>query len=210
VSPDGLFSTYEALFGYPFDFAQDPLLAPDMQQPVMQLPFENGKLWAFTGGPHGGWSSGSAWAALDFAPPGEALGCVQSDEWVTAVADGMIMRAGDGAVIQDLDEDGNEGTGWVVLYMHIESRDRVQPGTRLKAGDRIGHPSCEGGVSDGTHVHLARRYNGEWIAADQSIPFVLDGWVSSGAGAEYDGYLQQNGRVVEAYAGRSEINQIER
>jgi hypothetical protein len=31
----------------------------------------------------------------------------------------------------------------VVLYMHIESRDRVEPGTFLRAGERVGHPSCE-------------------------------------------------------------------
>jgi LasA protease len=97
-----------------------------------------------------------------------------------------------------------------VLYMHIETRDRVQPGTRLQAGEHIGHPSCEGGVSTGTHVHLARRYNGEWIPADQFIPFNLDGWISSGTGTEYDGYLTRNGVSIEAYAGRSANNGIER
>ena len=59
----------------------------------MQLPFEKGTTWSFTGGPHGGWDSGSAWAALDFAPPGEPAGCVSSDAWVVAVADGLILRA---------------------------------------------------------------------------------------------------------------------
>ncbi len=100
-------------------------------------------------------------------PEGKGLGCVQSDLWVVAVADGLIIRADQGRVIQDLDGDGNEGTGWIVLYMHIEGRDRVQAGTYVKAGERIGHPSCEGGYSTGTHFHLARRYNGEWIPADQ-------------------------------------------
>ncbi len=216
VSEGGLFETYTALFGYPFDYAVEPLRPADLQQPGFQLPFEPGKEWSFTGGPHGGWADGSAWAALDFAPPGEALGCVISDEWVTAVADGPIVRAADGAVIQDLDisaaaADGLEQTGWTVLYMHIDTRQRVKPGEYLKAGERIGHPSCEGGVSNGTHVHLARKYNGEWISADQAeLAFVLDGWVSSGAGKEYDGYLTRNGAKIEAYEGREAINQIER
>jgi hypothetical protein len=35
----------------------------------------------------------------------------------------------------------------------------------VKTGDRIGHPSCEGGAANATHVHIARRYNGEWIPA---------------------------------------------
>ncbi len=210
VTQEGLFAVYNALFGYPFDYAFDPVVPINLNQPVMQLPFEPGVVWSFTGGPHGAWGDGSAWAALDFGPPGEALGCVPSEAWVSAVADGMILRAGDGAVIQDLDGDGLEQTGWVLLYMHVEQRDRVAPGTFVKAGDRIGHPSCEGGVSSGTHLHVARRYNGEWISADQDIPFVLDGWVSSGLGKEYDGHLNRGGKKIEAYAGNSEINEVQR
>jgi len=210
VSQDGLFSTYNGLFGYPFDYTIEPILPSELAQPTMQLPFESGVTWSFTGGPHGGWGDGSAWAALDFGPPGEALGCVQSDAWVVTVADGLILRVENGAVIQDLDGDGFEQTGWVVLYMHIETRDRVKSGTFLKAGERIGHPSCEGGISNGTHVHLARRYNGEWIPADQDIPFVLDGWVSSGTGTEYDGYLTIGDISIEAYAGKSLENGIQR
>jgi hypothetical protein len=65
-------------------------------------------------------------------------------------------------------------------------------------------------VSTGTHLHLARRYNGEWITADQGLPFVLDGWVSMGQGSEYDGYLIKNGKTVEAWEGRDPINAIRR
>ena len=210
VSQDGLFKVYFERFGYPFDYSFDPLLPVPLKQPAMQLPFEPGLLWAYTGGPHGGWGSGSAWAGLDFAPPGEALGCVQSDAWVVAVADGLIVRSDRGAVVQDLDGDGFEQTGWSVLYMHIETRHRVQQGTYLRAGERIGHPSCEGGISSGTHVHVARRYNGEWIPADQQTPFVLDGWVSRGTGTEYDGYLVRGGESLEAWEGYFPENQIQR
>ena len=80
----------------------------------------------------------------------------------------------------------------------------------LEAGDHIGHPSCEGGVSSGTHVHVARKYNGEWIYADRLIPFVMDGWVASGTGTEYDGYLKRAGQELEAYAGISPDNGIQR
>jgi hypothetical protein len=96
------------------------------------------------------------------------------------------------------------------LFHAYESRDRVQPGTYLQAGERIGHPSCEGGFSSGTHVHLARRYNGEWISADQTLPFILDGWVSRGGGNEYDGFLQLDDIIIEAIEGYFPENTIRR
>ena len=211
VSQLGFFQTYNLLFGYPFDYDIPSHIPQSLIQPPMQLPFTSGAAWSFTGGPHGGWDNGSAWAALDFAPPGEAAGCAQSEAWVVAVADGLILRAEDGAVIQDLDNDGYEQTGWNVLYMHIETRDRVKFGTYVYAGEAIGHPSCEGGISNATHLHLARRYNGEWISADGNLPFNLDGWVSSGNGVLYDGWLTRGTIVLQAEEGVFDgVNQISR
>jgi len=210
VSEQGVYSSFQTLFGSPFDWAIEPLIPPDLAQPTMQLPFKDGVAWTFTGGPHGGYDNGSAWAAIDFAPPKEKLGCVQSNEWVVAMADGVIVRSENGIVVQDLDGDGNEGTGWSILYMHIETRKRVLLDTYVRAGERIGHPSCEGGYSTGTHVHLARRYNGEWIGADQSIPFVLDGWVSGGEGILYEGTLTKGNKVVEPCQCRDPEHTIQR
>ncbi len=208
VSEEGVYRTFTDFFGIPFDLAIEPLIPADLSQPELALPFEPGTLWSFTSGPHAGWGEGSAWAALDFAPPGEELGCFSSDEWVTAVADGLIVRSGGGAVVLDLDGDGLEQTGWTILYMHIETRDRIAEGTRVESGERIGHPSCEGGFSNGTHVHIARRFNGEWISADTDIPLVLGGWVSAGDGEEYSGTLTKDGVVVYSWNGRVDENQI--
>jgi murein DD-endopeptidase MepM/ murein hydrolase activator NlpD len=210
VSETGLFTTYGNFFGYPFDYAVEPLVPAGILQPKMQLPFEKGVDWAFTGGPHGGWGDGSAWAALDFAPPDETLGCGQSDLWVVAIADGLVVRSRNGEVVQDLDGDGFEQTGWTILYLHMETRDRVAEGTMLKAGQHIGHPSCEGGYAPALHLHLARRYNGVWIPADQTLPFALDGWASRGTGIEYDGYLERNGKNVVAWDGVIQTNIIQR
>ncbi|MCJ7435449.1 MAG: M23 family metallopeptidase, partial [Anaerolineales bacterium] len=187
----------------------EPLIPADIVQPKMQLPFDNGVAWAFTGGPHGGWDAGSAWGALDFGPLG-TVGCAPSLDWAAAVADGLIVRAFNGAVIQDLDNDGFEQTGWTVLYMHIDSYERVESGMYLFAGEHVGHVSCEGGVSNATHLHVARKYNGEWIAADGSLPFILDGWVSSGSGDEYDGFLTRGSQIIEAWDGVNDLNQITR
>jgi LasA protease len=211
VGKTGLFSTYSAMFGYPFDWAIEPFLPVTLSQPTLTLPFAAGEIWQFTGGPHGGWDVGSGWAAIDFAPPGEPIGCGSTDAWVTAVADGLILRSKNGAVVEDLDGDGLEQTGWTILYLHIETRDRVEAGQRVKTGDRIGHPSCEGGEANATHLHIARRYNGMWIAANDSrLPFVMDGYVASGNDTEYDGWLTRNGTVIEAWDGRNPINEIQR
>ncbi|CAG1016108.1 N-acetylmuramoyl-L-alanine amidase XlyA [Anaerolineales bacterium] len=210
VSGTGLFLTYYVFFGNPFDYAIEPLIPPSVTQPPMYFPFHKGETWYFTGGPHGGWDSGSAWASLDFAPPGDNGSCLASPLWVTAMADGLVLRASNGALIQDLDNDGYEQTGWVILYMHIAEDGRVEPGEYVYAGERIGHPSCEGGVSNATHVHIARKYSGEWIAAGGPMPFNLDGWIASAGSVEYDGYLTRGGQTIEAWDGANEINQVYR
>lgn len=208
VSERGVYYTYFRLFGDPFARAVEPVVPDDLLQPPMLLPFEEGVVWYFSGGPHAGWGDGSGWAALDFAPPEELPGCLMADSWVTAVAGGLVTYSNTGTVVLDLDGDGHDQTGWSVLYLHIDSFERVKAGTRVEAGARIGHASCEGGVSNGTHVHLARRYNGEWIAADRHLPFNLEGWISQGTGSEYNGILIRNEDIVEAWDRRREENRI--
>ncbi|KXK13743.1 MAG: putative peptidase [Chloroflexi bacterium OLB14] len=209
VNASGVIVTYFVFFGNPFNFSVEPLIPATLSQPQMQLPFSIGESWYFTGGPHGGWDSGSAWAALDFAPPDNTDGhCGVSPNWVTAMADGLIISANNGRVLQDLDNDGYEQTGWVILYMHVSSEERVQANEYIFTNEKIGHPSCEGGISNATHLHVARKYNGEWISADGSMPFNLSGWVSSGDIYEYDGFLTRNNQTIEAWDSANEFNLI--
>jgi murein DD-endopeptidase MepM/ murein hydrolase activator NlpD len=194
-APDGFAATYRRLFGDPSQYAIEPLVPADTRQPPLSLPWPEDELWFYTSGPHGAWEGGSAWAALDFVPNERGLGCRVASSYVTASAPGLIIYSQDGEVLLDLDEDGYEQTGWVLFYLHIATRDRVAVGARLEAGDPIGHPSCEGGLSDATHVHIARKFNGEWIAADGPLPFVLSGWEAQSSGKAYDGTLTR-GKVV--------------
>ncbi|RME05676.1 MAG: hypothetical protein D6803_08415 [Anaerolineae bacterium] len=196
----GFMALYVQMFGDPWERAKvvEPLFPPDLQQPELQLPFLPGRLWSFTGGPHGAWEKDGSWAAVDFAPAATESGCVESDAWATAVADGVVTRSERGILALDLDGDGFEQTGWVVVYLHLAEEGRAGVGRAVRAGDPIGHPSCEGGRATGTHIHLVRKYNGEWIAADGPIPFVLSGWRVVAGERQYAGWLVRGNEKVTA------------
>ena len=200
ISAQGFAHTYAQLFGDPWANPQAHIPG-SLAQPDLILPFEPGDVWALTGGPHTGWGTGEPLAALDFAPPSKISGCVRSGVWATAVADGVVVRSTIGEVMLDLDGDGDERTGWTVFYMHVASEGRALLGTVLKQGDRIGHPSCEGGSATGTHIHIARKYNGEWLPAAGIagvLPFTLEGWMAHNGSQVYLGTLTRNSRVVTA------------
>ena len=212
ISQDnGFGDLYNHMFGDPWERAElvEPLFPAGTQLPDLDLPFEPGYVWSYTSGPHKAWQTEGADAALDFAPSSKYSGCVPSKAWVTAAADGPVVRTGDGFVIQDLDEtdshgkeipgDNLEQTGWAILCMHIQTADKVVEGTYLKAGELIGHPSCEGGPATGTHLHIARKFNGEWIQADGPLPFVMGGWKAQAGKETYQGTLTNNGRTVTAH-----------
>ncbi len=209
---DNFFDFFESMFGNPWIRAQtvEPLIPADTVQPEMILPFEIGRLWAFTGGPHAAWSAADVWAALDFAPASGETGCHDSDAWVVASIPGLIVRSGTGVVVIDMDGDGHEQTGWTLLYLHIATRDRIPIGTWVEVGDRIGHPSCEGGRATGTHLHMARRYNGEWVPADGPLPFTLSGWVAKASTSAYQGWLIQDDQIIYANTASTIETQIRR
>ena len=167
-SDRSLLNTYESMFGNPWLTARQysSLFTPGMEQPELDLPFENGIVWSYTSGPHAAWGAVDVRAALDFAPPADAPGCLPNSTWITAASAGFVVRSDNGTVVVDMDGDGNEETGWNIVYLHVGTTHRVKLGTWVEKGERIGHPSCEGGISTGTHLHLARKYNGEWIPAD--------------------------------------------
>lgn len=199
-APEGLPALYEKMFGNPWLRAQtvEPLYPTTLTQPEMELPFAPGHTWSFTGGPHSAWGPDGALAALDFAPSSNEHGCAESPEWTTAVASGLVVRSKNGVVVIDLDGDGHEQTGWAVMYLHVASKDRVAVNTVVNTGDIIGHPSCEGGKASGTHVHVARKYNGEWILADGPLPFVLSGYRAHAGQKPYEGSLTKDNEIVTA------------
>lgn len=207
LGPDGFYASYRALWGEPFDLGIE-LIPGQLEQPDLMLPFLPNRIWDFTGGPHFSWGTSLPWGALDFAPPASITGCTPSEEWVTAPASGTVTRSEEAIVVLDLDADEDPRTGWSLFYYHIETQDRITAGTQVRAGDRLGHPSCEGGRATGTHFHLARRYNGEWLPAGGPLPFELDGWVAASGAEPYDGTLMKGSKLVEACTCSTSENRI--
>jgi LysM repeat protein len=198
--PGSLPELFGSMFGSPWLRAQtvEPLFPISLTQPKLEFPFEVGKIWSYSGGPHPAWGLKGSWAAIDFAPASDQHGCVKSPEWVTASAPGLVVRTGPGIVVVDLDGDGYEQTGWVMLYLHIASSGKVEKGAYLEQDQKIGHPSCEGGSATGTHVHIARKFNGEWIPADGPLPFELGGWVVHKGDLVYEGTMTRGDDVITA------------
>ncbi|MGE5775554.1 MAG: M23 family metallopeptidase, partial [Chloroflexota bacterium] len=196
----GFSSYYRNMFGDPRVRADmiGPIFPPSVSQPPMVLPFQTHASWAFISGPHGAWERDGPLAALDFAPASAKPGCTSSDRWIISSTSGLVVRSGNGVVVVDMDGDGSELTGWNILYLHVAADERVLKGQWLERDDRIGHPSCEGGVSTGTHLHFARKFNGEWIIADGAIPFVLSGWTVYAGDKPYEGKLVKGDKVITA------------
>lgn len=209
---ESLISLHTRMFGDAWlrDSEVAPLFPAFTEQPELELPFLPGRTWALTGGPHPAWGTESVFGALDFAATTSTSGCYQSYDWVTAPAAGLVVRTGPGLVILDLDGDGREQTGWVLLLLHIATFQKVQAGTFVDQDDRIGHPSCEGGRATGNHVHIARKFNGEWIPVEGPLPFVLSGFTAYSGDYAYEGRLVRGDWIVEASTAGNYRSQIAR
>lgn len=207
TGPDGFQHTYRQLWGDPFA-GQVDFIPGNLQQAELGLPFLPDRVWDFTGGPHDTWGTTLPMGALDFAPPAMEGGCALSGEWIAAPAAGIVTRSEKAVVMLDLGDDGDERTGWALLFFHVGTDGRVAAGTALEQGGQIGHPSCEGGRSTGTHFHIARKYNGEWIPAYGPLPFILEGWVAAYGGRPYEGTLTKGSKIVSASTASTAANRI--
>jgi hypothetical protein len=209
---DGFMSLYLSMFGDPMQCATqvEPLLTDQVTAPQLELPFATGEVWVLTAGLHYDWVEGTPYGALDFAPNIKDAGCKVSTLWARASAPGVVTRSDNSVVMLTLEDDRQQPTGWQVMYMHIAAQDRVPLGTRLAVNDPIGHPSCEGGSATGTHVHITRKYKGEWISGNGAFPFVLSGWTAVPGDKVYTGTLVKGALVVTARQGGSDDSLITR
>jgi len=197
-APAGFPVLYSQMFGDPWerDAFSGALIPDGLSQPVLEFPFQAGERWSFTAGPHAAWDSGTPRGAIDFSPVSGGAACAVSSWWARAAAPGVVVRAERNAVVLDLDGDGYEQTGWVLLYYHLAESELIRANSQVDLDDVLGHPSCEGGRATGKHVHIARKYNGEWMAADGPVPFVLSGWQVVADEKNYHGLLVRGEQTV--------------
>jgi murein DD-endopeptidase MepM/ murein hydrolase activator NlpD len=198
LQPDGFLKTYQTLFGDPAALAYAPVVPYNLTQPAMRLPWQPGQTFYLTGGPHAAYGDGTAWAAIDFGPPDVLGSCLYSQQPVTAAAAGVVILDRKGIMFLDLDGDGKLQTGWSLLYLHTVAIDGLTTGQVVAAGTPLGYASCEGGLSNSSHLHFARRYNGEWMAADGPVPLVLSGWQVKAGFGQYEGQMIRDGAIKTA------------
>ena len=185
TGPEGFGSTYIRLWGKPFDrsLAELEVIPGDFAQPDWALPFLSGDIWSYTGGPHPVWGDGLPWARAGLCagrrlgllgppprwwpPPRPASWCAPTTTWSCSTWTATAMSS----------------TGWVLFHLHIDDDGMVPVGTQRRGRrPRSATRPARAGRATGTHVHIARKYNGEWIPADGLlpglVPFTLGGWVA--------------------------------
>ena len=126
------------------------------------------------------------------------------------MAPGLVVRSANNAIALDLDGDGIEQTGWVLVYLHLGMDGLVSPGTQVVQDEPLGHPSCQGGNATGKHVHIARKYNGEWLSADEPLPLFLSGWQVITYEGNYQGALMRGEELLTPDANGQRISYIQR
>ncbi len=198
--PDNFLMLYQQLFGDYWQRAEsvEPIFPGGLTVPTLELPFATGQEWSLTGGLHVDWNSGTPSGALDFAPVTGEPRCSTSRAWVLAAAPGEVVRSSQNIVVIALEDQQLMKTGWELFYMHIANQESITAGTQVNLDERIGHPSCEGGLTTGTHVHIARKHKGEWIGAGDPLPLVLSGWEAVPGEKQFQTSLVKGGQVVTA------------
>jgi hypothetical protein len=181
--------------------------APAMTE--LRLPWTAGETWYLTSGPHS-----TKRAALDFAPPNldPSTGKLYADPcsrkrgdayWVRAAADGKfsaVLRKNCPCV--QIQHDDGTTTNYFHLRRSSVKKLGFKVGDPVRAGQALGHPSCEVGPracgathkASGVHVHFSRTN----AATAKKLPAdgaVLSGWKVKAVGRQRDGVMTRGEEV---------------
>jgi hypothetical protein len=172
----------------------------------LRLPWSAGETWYLTSGPHS-----TRRSALDFAPPNldprtgkpyaDACSRERGDAyWVRAAADGTftaVLRNGCPCV--QIQHDDGTTTNYFHLRRSSVKRLGYRVGDPVRAGQALGHPSCEVGPrrcgatqpASGVHVHF-HRTNPATAARLPADGVVLSGWTVKAVGRPRDGVMTKS------------------
>ncbi len=176
IGPDGLARTYMGMFGNPWQ-NEEGQIPGSLRQPEMILPFMEPGVWSFAGVEESIWASGKTWSSILFTPTGDSQICSRTNSATIAVADGIVARSEFGTVVLDLDGDGDERTGWVVVYTALANDGRATQDEVLLQGNQLGRANCVADKISNLGLQVARKYNGQWMPATlDALPFTLSGW----------------------------------
>ena len=181
--------------------------APAMTE--LRLPWSAGETWYLTSGPHS-----TKRAALDFAPPNldPRTGKLYTDPcsrkrgdlyWVRAAADGYFTAVlkKNCPCVQIRHDDGTT-TNYFHLRRSSVKKLGFKVGDPVRAGQALGHPSCEVGPrkcgathpASGVHVHF-HRTNADTAARLPASGAVLSGWTVKAVGREREGMMTKGEEV---------------
>jgi hypothetical protein len=181
--------------------------APAMTE--LHLPWSAGETWFLTSGPHS-----ERRAALDFAPPnldprtGKSFADTCSRKrgdayWVRAAADGhfsAVLRKNCPCV--QIQHDDGTTTNYFHLRRSSVKKLGFKVGDPVRAGQALGHPSCEIGPKacrathppSGVHVHFYRT-NAATAARLPANGMVISGWKVKTIGRQREGMMTKGDEV---------------
>jgi len=183
--------------------------APAMTE--LRLPWSAGETWYLTSGPHS-----TKRSAVDFAPPNldPRTGKLYADPcsrkrgdlyWVRAAADGYFTAVlkNNCPCVQIQHDDGTT-TNYFHLRRSSVKKLGFKVGDPVRAGQALGHPSCEVGPrkcgathpASGVHVHF-HRTKAATAARLPANGAVLSGWTVKAVGRERDGTMTKGEEVRE-------------
>ncbi len=175
----------------------------------LRLPWSAGETWFLTSGPHS-----TKRSAVDFAPPNldPRTGKLYTDPcsrkrgdlyWVRAAADGYFSAVlkNNCPCVQIRHDDGTT-TNYFHLRRSSVKKLGFKVGDPVRAGQALGHPSCEVGPrkcgathpASGVHVHF-HRTNATTSARLPANGAVLSGWTVKAVGRERDGMMTKGEEV---------------
>lgn len=163
---------------------------------LLQLPYPIGQAWQTWGGTHSftGQNSGPR-SSLDFRQNRGGFGSNTSNFWVSSSSRGSAVKHS--SCFAEVVAPG----GWSTTYYHLDNiqvntGQSVARNARLaNYADNLSQSLCDGGTSNGPHVHFSLKRNGVYVSLDK---VKLSGYEVQDGRRDYDNdcrffWLDDNG-----------------